>query len=52
MQRWALDRLTARPAVLLLSFFALILAIDFTALREPPVWDSAASIFPAAIYLY
>jgi hypothetical protein len=52
MRRRVLDRVTDRPALLFASLFALNLALAADALREPPVWDAAASIFPAAIHLY
>ncbi len=48
----ALVRLTGDPRALLAATFASILALNAGVLTEPPVWDSAASIFPAALHLY
>ena len=31
--------------------FCVVLSLNFSVLTQPPVWDSTASIFPAAIYL-
>ena len=52
MKRPPLDRLASSPWLLFASTSALILALNATVLTEPPAWDGAASIFPAAIYLY
>ena len=47
-----LDRLTSSPGRLLAASFALILGLNAAVLTQPPVWDAAGSIFPAALYLY
>jgi hypothetical protein len=52
MRRPALPRSTRSPLALLAATFAAILALNAGVLTEPPVWDAAASIFPAALYLY
>ena len=31
--------------------FCIVLSLNFSVITQPPVWDTAASIFPAAIYL-
>jgi hypothetical protein len=51
-KRWErLGRLGRSNAILLLCWFALILALKWPTLVEPPVWDASMSVFPAAITL-
>jgi hypothetical protein len=51
--RTAATWFSGRPAyVQVLFWFVMILLLKHGNLFEPPVWDSAMGIFPAAIYLY
>jgi hypothetical protein len=51
----AIDRaaswLGRRPLMLFGAFFALVLVLRFWTLNQPPVWDGAGGLFPAAGYL-
>lgn len=47
----SLQSLAARPRALFVVSLVLILALKWPALVQPPVWDEAASVFPAAITL-
>lgn len=49
--RWFVQFLAMPTALQGLAWLILILGVKAHALIEPPVWDSAMGIFPAAIYL-
>jgi hypothetical protein len=46
-----LDRLEKHSYARGILAFCIILSLNLSVIKQPPVWDSAASIFPAAIYL-
>ncbi len=46
-----LQRLFRSKYVLFLAIFGFILTLKWSTLTEPPVWDAAMSVFPAAITL-
>jgi len=46
-----LDQLEKHGYARVIFAFCIVLLLNFTIITQPPVWDSAASIFPAAIYL-
>ena len=46
-----LDRFVRSRLALFLGLFAIILALKWPTLTEPPLWDAAMSVFPAAITL-
>ncbi len=44
--------LASRQPLQFVCWFVAVLLLEYPSLLEPPVWDSAMGIFPAAIYLY
>ncbi|MFH0786991.1 MAG: hypothetical protein V2B13_05160 [Pseudomonadota bacterium] len=46
-----LDQLEKHIYTRVLFAYCIVLLLNFSVITQPPVWDSAASIFPAAIYL-
>jgi hypothetical protein len=46
-----LDQLERHSYARVIFAFCIVLLLNLSVIAEPPVWDTAASIFPAAIYL-
>lgn len=46
-----LDQLEKHSYARVIFAFCIVLSLNLSIITQPPVWDSAASIFPAAIYL-
>jgi hypothetical protein len=46
-----LDQIEKHTYARVIFAFCIVFALNLSVLTQPPVWDSAASIFPAAIYL-
>jgi len=47
----SLERFLDSQGAVFVAFLVLVLALKLWAVHQPPVWDGAASVFPAAIYL-
>ena len=51
VQKEMLDQIEKHTYARVFFAFCIVFALNLSVLTQPPVWDSAASIFPAAIYL-